>query len=108
MHMVALAKLNLLVGAHGTGTTMVTAQLLWPFILKLPFSRYMGRGYTDLVTTFTFFFFRLWLIVFGEDHDTGNGRRWERALRLFYRRATATRTVQPDEESLHALSMFSL
>nr|DAD20103.1 TPA_asm: hypothetical protein HUJ06_021566 [Nelumbo nucifera] len=87
--MVALAQLNLLVGAHGTGTTLVTTQLLWPFILNLPFNRYMGRGYTDLVATFTFFFFQQWLIVFREDHDTGTSRRWERALRLFYWRAIA-------------------
>nr|DAD22076.1 TPA_asm: hypothetical protein HUJ06_023539 [Nelumbo nucifera] len=80
MHMVALAKLNLLAEAHGTTTTLVTAQQLWPLILKLSFSRYVGRGYTNLVATFTFFFLRLWLIVFREDHDTSNDRRWERAL----------------------------
>nr|DAD47791.1 TPA_asm: hypothetical protein HUJ06_017728 [Nelumbo nucifera] len=108
MHIVVLTKLNLLAGGHGTNTTMVTA-FVWPFILKLPFTRYVGRGYTDLVATFTFFFFRLRLIVFGGDSNTAsNDRRWERALRLFYRRATETRTVQSDKENLHALSMFSL
>nr|DAD47792.1 TPA_asm: hypothetical protein HUJ06_017729 [Nelumbo nucifera] len=106
VHVLVLAKLNLLAGGHGTINHLLTA-LVWPFTLQLPFQAYIGRPCSYLVTASTLFFFRLRRIVFEGDTGTG-GRRWERTLRLVRERATVTRTLDSDEDSLRALSILSL
>ncbi|KAF8412989.1 hypothetical protein HHK36_000961 [Tetracentron sinense] len=107
VHLVVLAKLNFLAMAGHGHSSLVTA-LVWPFTLKLPLSsRNMHKVYTDAAVASRLFLFRLNRIVFGDELNNANSRRWERALRLVYERFRSS-TIQPDEDSLHVVSMLSL
>lgn len=111
LHVVALAKLSLLSPSH-TVSPLVTC-LICPFVLKLSFGlRSFRRAYTDVLHASRLFFFQLSQTAFDTGAATGNSTRWERALRLAYQSVSHARRspagTQRDEDSFHALSMFSL
>ncbi|KAK9275319.1 hypothetical protein L1049_022582 [Liquidambar formosana] len=112
LHLVLLAKLNLLSTSSQSLSPMV-ASLVWPFVLKLTFSfRLIRRTYTDVIYSIRLFSFQMGQIAFDTELGLRNTTRWERALRLVYERVTnAGRSPSPsqsDEDSLHALSMLAL
>lgn len=108
LHLVSLAALKFMAMARGHGS-LVTA-LVWPFLLKMPFARFMSHAYANVAASSAFFFFRLRQIFF-HDEPAHNGQRWERVLRLLRERVTDARrysTANSDEASLHAVSMLAL
>lgn len=111
LQLVALVKLKFLAMAHSHCSWLVTA-MPWPFLLKLPFHRInTSRACADLAAASTFFFFRLRQILFDNQQIEHNGRRWERALRLFCERAIDARrysTAHADHASLYSVSMITL
>uniref|UniRef100_A0A2C9WAM0 Uncharacterized protein n=1 Tax=Manihot esculenta TaxID=3983 RepID=A0A2C9WAM0_MANES len=71
------------------------------------------RAYSDVIYSSRHFLFQLGQITFDDSNQHQPfGHRWGRALRLVCQRVTqATRSpaaTQSDEDSFHALSMFSL
>ena len=111
LHLVALAKLNLLSSSHSF--TPLVAGLIFPFVLKLSFRLGIARRvYIDLIDASRLFFFQLSQIAFEADQPApANGDRWQRALRLVCQRITHVRRSpvgQSDEDSFHTLTMLSL
>ncbi|KAE9459399.1 hypothetical protein C3L33_08684, partial [Rhododendron williamsianum] len=122
LHLLFLAKLNLITATAGGGASPLVAGLLvWPFVLRLSFSiRPLHQAYTDLAHASRLFFFQMGQIAFSNGSTTagpgvGNGdssrTRWARALRLVYRRFTDARRSpmsDSDEENLRAVSLIAL
>ncbi|KAI6702278.1 hypothetical protein NL676_011414 [Syzygium grande] len=125
IHVVALAKLNHLIFAPSRSSSPAAVSwLVWPFLLRLATScERVWRGYPDAVYASRLFLFQLRRIVLppegegGEGGGGGGGRdraagtRWERALRLVWRRlvgAWQSTAVLVDEDSFHTLSILAL
>ncbi|KAL5728364.1 hypothetical protein ACHQM5_001456 [Ranunculus cassubicifolius] len=115
LHLLAVAKLKLLLSAtHLSTSTLNTALVL--LVLKFPFTfrHFTGTFCNNVLNSARLFVFRLRVIVF-EQEDEGsnvNGQRWVRALRLVRERATNARHAwnieESHEESLHLASMVAL
>lgn len=109
--MVVLLKLKLLAAAGGHPHCHLHVALLWFFLLKLPLATRMRGSYTDMIFSMRLFFFRLNRVLF-PDTPGRNGRRWQRALRLFQERVAEdgrySPNTQSNEDSLHAFSMLAL
>lgn len=109
LHLVLLAKLNLLATSHCPGP--VFAALLWPFALKIPLSGCISRACTRFSVSSVLIVFRLSQVLF-QEQSIRHGHRWERALRVLCERAYVTRrrfsTAQSHETSLHSVSMLAL
>ncbi|KAG5228927.1 hypothetical protein OIU77_023570 [Salix suchowensis] len=115
LHVVGLAKLNLLLSTSHTGGASLFTCLLCPYLLKLTFSvRLVRHACTDLLHSSRLFLFQLSQIVFDNNQPAalaGNSTRLGRARRLVYQSVTRARrppTAQDDEDNFHALSMLSL
>ncbi|KDP39868.1 hypothetical protein JCGZ_03399 [Jatropha curcas] len=117
--LVLIAKLKFLSVPSSSTHTVVSPflnTLLCPYLVKLAYSlRLAHRAYSDLIYASRLFFFQLGRIAFDEDNNARDqtgapvNDRWERALRLVCQRARRSPPVtQSDEDSFHALSMFSL
>lgn len=113
LHFAAIAKLNFIFGSHGLSP--ILAALIWPFLIKLAFStRLVHQDFNDLVHGSRLFLFQLQQIVESEARGGAEVEaepRWQRAVRLVYRRATQTRAASgssEEEDALHTLSMIAL
>ena len=113
LHLVALAKLNLLASSSQNLSPLVGG-LMFPFLVKLLLSlRFVRGAYGDVVYAWRLFFFQLGRSTSeNEVGNPANGSRWERAVRLVHGRLTrAARSpaqTLEDEDSLHTLSMLAL
>ncbi|OAY60026.1 hypothetical protein MANES_01G080400v8 [Manihot esculenta] len=112
----ALAKLKLglsFSSSHAVVSPFLPS-LICPFVIKLACRLGMvRRAYSDIIYASRLFIFQLGRIAFEDSNqDQAFGNRLGRALRLVSQRVIRTRrspaTTQSDEDSFHALSMFSL
>ncbi|KAJ4712750.1 Decaprenyl diphosphate synthase [Melia azedarach] len=89
LHMVALAKLNLLSSAAHGISPAILAGLVCPFVLKFTFSfRFIRQAYVDVLYASRLFVFQLGQIAFESEPAAGYNSRWERAIRLISQRVT--------------------
>lgn len=113
LHLVVLAKLNLIANTQTSFSTPFLATLIGPFLFKIFLNfRPIHRVYANIIHNWRLFFFQLDQIAFHSDHvPAGTERRFHRALRLVSERISQARqpsTLEFDEDSLHALSMIAL
>ncbi|EEF33452.1 uncharacterized protein LOC8265550 [Ricinus communis] len=107
--------------SHNVVVSPLLASFLCPFLVKLACSlRLVRRASSDVIYASRLFTFQLGRIAFDVSGGTGNnqqeavlglGNRWGRAVRLICQRITlAIRSpaTTHDDDSFHALSMFSL
>lgn len=102
-------KMKLMITSSSNPHFVIHVVLLFLFLLKIPLAIQMRGSFTDMYFSMRLFLFRLNRVLF-PDTPGRNGRRWERALRLF-RERLAQRTASnatANEESLLEVSMLTL
>ncbi|KAH0463353.1 hypothetical protein IEQ34_007935 [Dendrobium chrysotoxum] len=110
-HIVVLVvtKLKLLVSG-GHANVHILPALLLPFILRVPLAVRMPASLPGVVYSLRLLIFQLNRILFRRT-PMPNNQRMARTLRLLYNRMIhngRSMMIEPDAETLHALSMASL
>ncbi|KAI4315262.1 hypothetical protein L6164_028092 [Bauhinia variegata] len=100
LHMVAIAKLHLLLSGHGLSP--VVGGLALPLTLKF---LQAFRFFREALRASRQFFFRLGQIAFGR---TTNSHRLERVIRLIYQTINHNLTPQPPPDVILAFSMLAV